>query len=153
MMVVDFLPEAIGLGLLVSLLFTELFGLAAGGMVVPGYIALFMTDPISVAATLLAGVVTFLAVHALKSVVILYGRRMTAMAIVVGYLVGMAGRAIAPGTLAGVPDFQFIGYIIPGLIAIWINRQGMVETLTSIVTVSAVTRLVLVLVIGEELMR
>ena len=51
MMVVDFLPEAIGLGLLVSLLFTELFGLAAGGMVVPGYIALYMVDPLSVVAT------------------------------------------------------------------------------------------------------
>lgn len=152
-MVVEFLPEAIGLGLLVSLLFTELFGLAAGGMVVPGYIALYMTDPLSVAVTLLAGVVTFLAVHALKSVVILYGRRMTAMAIVVGYLVGMGGRSFLPGALAGAPDFEFIGYIIPGLIAIWINRQGMVETLTSIVTVSAVTRLVLVLVVGEELMR
>ena len=38
-------------GLLVSLLFTELFGLAAGGMVVPGYIALYMTDPLSVVAT------------------------------------------------------------------------------------------------------
>ena len=152
-MMVEFLPEAIGLGLLVSLMFTELFGLAAGGMVVPGYIALYMTDPLSVAMTLLAGVVTFLAVHTLKSVVILYGRRLTAMAIVVGYLVGMGGRAIAPGALAGVADFEFIGYIIPGLIAIWINRQGMVETLTSIVTVSAVTRLVLVLVVGEELMR
>lgn len=151
-MLVDFLPEAIGIGLLVSLLFTELFGLAAGGMVVPGYIALYLVDPLSVAVTLLAGIVTFLAVHALKSVVILYGRRMTAMAIVVGYLVGMGGRSIGPG-IAGAPDFEFIGYIIPGLIAIWINRQGMVETLTSIVTVSAVTRLVLVLVIGEELMR
>lgn len=152
-MLVEFLPEAIGLGLLVSLLFTELFGLAAGGMVVPGYIALYMTDPLSVAVTLLAGVVTFLAVHMLKSVVILYGRRMTAMAIVVGYLVGMGGRAFLPAALAGGPDFELIGYIIPGLIAIWINRQGMVETLTSIVTVSAVTRLVLVLVVGEELMR
>lgn len=150
---VELLPEAIGTGLLVSLLFTELFGLAAGGMVVPGYIALYLTSPLSVAVTLAAGVITFLAVHALKSVVILYGRRMTAMAIVVGYLVGMAGRYITHGQVAGVGEFEFIGYIIPGLIAIWINRQGLVETLTSIVTVSAVTRLVLVMVAGEELLR
>lgn len=148
----DLLPEAIGVGLVVSLLFTELFGLAAGGMVVPGYIALFLTDPLSVAATLLAGVVTYMGVHALKSVVILYGRRLTAVAILLGYLVGLAGRAVTGGNMAGLGEFDFIGFIIPGLIAIWINRQGMVETLTSIVTVAAVARLILVLLVGEELL-
>ncbi|MCA9541689.1 MAG: poly-gamma-glutamate biosynthesis protein PgsC [Myxococcales bacterium] len=147
------LPEAIGMGLAISLLFTEFFGLAAGGMVVPGYVALYLTDPASVAGTLIAGVLTFLAVHALKSVVILYGRRLTAVTIVMGYLVGMGLRAAAHGGVVGASELEFIGFIIPGLIAIWCNRQGVMETVTAILTVSAVTRLALVVALGEELLR
>jgi len=36
--------NAIGIGLVVSLIFSESMGLAAGGMVVPGYIALSLRD-------------------------------------------------------------------------------------------------------------
>ncbi len=39
---VELLSLSIGLGLAVSLLFVELFGVAVGGMVVPGYVALYM---------------------------------------------------------------------------------------------------------------
>ena len=40
----DLLPVSVGIGLAVSLLFSELFGLAAGGMVVPGYVAQVHTE-------------------------------------------------------------------------------------------------------------
>ncbi len=39
---------AIALGLIVSLLFTEAFGLSAGGMIVPGYFALSLNQPLAV---------------------------------------------------------------------------------------------------------
>src|SRR5439155_14068576 len=61
----ELLPLSIGLGLVVSLVFSEIFGLAAGGMVVPGYIALFLTRPIPVFLTLAAGFATFAIVRAL----------------------------------------------------------------------------------------
>ena len=51
----EFLPLSVGIGLAVSLLFTEIFGLAAGGMIVPGYIALYLTRPVEVGLTLAAG--------------------------------------------------------------------------------------------------
>ena len=44
-----------------------------------------------------------------------------------------------------------IGFIIPGLIAIWIDRQGIIETLAALITASVVVRLILVLVVGTEL--
>ncbi len=146
------LPASVGMGLMVSLLFTELFGLAAGGMVVPGYIALYLTKPLAVTATLAAGLLTFLGVHALKSVVILYGRRLTAVTIVLGYAIGLAMRNLGTVQLTGTVEIEVIGYIIPGLIAIWIHRQGVIETMTSILTVSAMTRLLLVLIAGEDLL-
>ncbi len=144
----ELLPLSVGLGLVVSLLFSEVFAIAAGGMIVPGYLALHLAHPLNVALTAAAGFATFAVVRALSSFVIIYGRRRTVMMILVGYLMGMAVRWLlstvgAPGVAA---ELQIIGFIIPGLIAIWLDRQGVVETLAAMVTASVVVRLMLILV-------
>lgn len=149
----ELLPLSIGVGLVVSLLFTELFGLAAGGMVVPGYLALYLARPFDVALTIGAGLVTYALVTALESFVIVYGRRRTVLMILVGYLVGMAVRALSEGTVSVTGDpLGVIGFIIPGLIALWLARQGVVETLASLLCASAVVRLLLIAMTGAELM-
>lgn len=151
---IELAPIAIGIGLVVSLFFSEIFGLAAGGMVVPGYIALNLDRPASVVLTLAAGLITFGLVYALSTVTIIYGRRRTVLMILVGYLVGAGLRYIAGGTLAawdGSTEYFVIGYIIPGLIAIWIDRQGLIETFSSLLTAAVVVRLVLILAVGSEL--
>lgn len=148
----ELLPLSIGIGLAISLLFTELFGIAAGGMIVPGYIALSLTRPVDVLLTVGSGFVTFAIVHALSSFIIVYGRRRTVLMILVGYLIGMLVRFAAPGVPTfGGTDVQVIGFIIPGLIAIWLERQGVVETLAAMLTAAVAVRLVLVLVVGSEL--
>jgi hypothetical protein len=43
-----------------------------------------------------------------------------------------------------------IGYIVPGLIAIWLDRQGVVPTLGALFTSAVVVRLLLILVVPEE---
>jgi len=48
-------------------------------------------------------------------------------------------------------EFQVIGYIIPGLMAIWFDRQGWVETMCTLLTAAVVIRLTLVLIFGVEL--
>lgn len=156
----DPLTVAIGVGLAVSLLFSELFGLAAGGMVVPGYFALHLTQPLAVVLTLAAALVTYWVVYSLSMVVIIYGKRRTVMMILVGFLVGMILQRIPVGaaqTLETVEQvYQFeptelrvIGYIIPGLLAIWIDRQGLVETLSVLLTAAVVVRLTLI-ILGVE---
>lgn len=146
----DPLSVAIGVGLVISLLFSELFGLAAGGMVVPGYFAIALSSPVDLLLTLGTGFFTFAFVHALASVIIVYGRRRTVLMILVGYLVGALVRNVA-GDFAGGPggDWTVIGYIIPGLIAIWMERQGIVETISALLTAAVVIRLVLIL-LGVE---
>jgi poly-gamma-glutamate biosynthesis protein PgsC/CapC len=152
----DLLPLSIGLGLVVSLMFSEIFGLAAGGMVVPGYIALFLTRPLPVALTLAAGLATFGIVRALSSVLIIFGKRRTVLMILVGYLLGalvrslLTGQVLPPGI--GHVDHTVIGYIIPGLIAIWLDRQGVVETFSALLTAAVVVRLLLVLFAGGDLL-
>jgi poly-gamma-glutamate biosynthesis protein PgsC/CapC len=150
---IDLLPLAIGIGLVVSLLFSEVFGLAAGGMVVPGYIALSLNHPIDLAVTLGAAFVTFAIVHALGSVMIVYGRRRTVLMILVGYLVGATFRSFITVPIEQIADVDIttIGYIIPGLIAIWMDRQGFTQTLSSLLTASVVVRLILIVFLGSEL--
>lgn len=146
----ELLSLSVGIGLAVSLLFTEMFGVASGGMIVPGYIALSLTRPLDVALTIGAGVVTFAIVHTLSSFVILYGRRRTVLMILVGYLTGMAARWVTAGVVPLDTDIQVIGFIIPGLIAIWLDRQGVIETLSALITASVVVRLILIIVVGTE---
>ncbi|HEX2223230.1 MAG TPA: poly-gamma-glutamate biosynthesis protein PgsC/CapC, partial [Thermoanaerobaculia bacterium] len=46
-------------------------------------------------------------------------------------------------------ELRVIGYIIPGLLAIWIDRQGLVETVSILLTAAVVVRLTLI-VLGVE---
>jgi poly-gamma-glutamate biosynthesis protein PgsC/CapC len=150
--VIELLPLSVGIGLAISLLFTEMFGIAAGGMIVPGYLALSLTRPLDVVLTVGAGFATFAIVHTLSSITIVYGRRRTVLMILIGYLVGMLVRWATGsfGTIGGV-ELSVIGFIIPGLIAIWLDRQGIIETLAALVTASVVVRLILVVVVGADL--
>lgn len=158
----ELLPVAIGFGLAVSLLFSELYGLAAGGMVVPGYIALNLSKPLDVALTIVAGMASYAIVHALSQTAIIYGRRRTVITILVGYVIGIALNSISfdaipihltgsSETATGGTDISIIGYIIPGLIAIWIDRQGLIETISTLITAAVVVRLLLILFYGMEL--
>lgn len=141
----DLLSLAIGIGLAVSLLFSELFGLAAGGMVVPGYIALSLSNPIAVALTIGAGFATYAIVHALASVVIVYGRRRTVLTILVGYLVGTVVRLLVGSAGAAPHEYALVGHIIPGLIANWFERQGIIATTATLLIAAVVVWLTLVL--------
>lgn len=145
----EVLALSIGMGLALSLLFAEFFGITAGGMVVAGYVAVYLNYPLAVLITILSGVVTFALVRALSSVVLIYGRRRTLFMILIGYLIGMGIDQFVPITLL-VGGYQVIGFIIPGLIAIWLDRQGVVETLSALVIVAVMARLLLMLTLGKN---
>jgi poly-gamma-glutamate biosynthesis protein PgsC/CapC len=171
----NLLALSIGIGLVVSLLFSEAFGLAGGGLVVPGYIALYLNQPIDLAATLGAALLTFFLVRIAATFVIVYGRRRTALMILVGYATGVLINAAlaaafeavadplvpavaAPGHAIGMVaagrealEAGVIGYIVPGLIAIWLDRQGVVPTLAALATSAIVVRLLLILAVPEDL--
>jgi hypothetical protein len=42
---------SIGLGIILSLILSEALGVTAGGIIVPGYIALFLPEPVQVLST------------------------------------------------------------------------------------------------------
>jgi poly-gamma-glutamate biosynthesis protein PgsC/CapC len=118
-------------------------------MVVPGYVALFANKPVDIGLTLLAALVTFGFLRGLSQVAIVYGRRRTALTILVGYLVGLAFRMWLDSPVTPFAEGAIIGFIIPGLIAIWYQRQGVLETTLSLITAAILVRMVLVVFIGD----
>lgn len=141
--------ESIGLGLVISLVFSELFGLVAGGLVVPGYVALYLDRPLALVSTLVASLVTLGVIKFLSYFVFIFGRRRMVLTIIVGFMAGWAMRSFPGPRIAFLPlDLAPIGYIIPGLVGVHMDKQGILHTLTTLVIASVLVRLILIIVSG-----
>ncbi|PKA15048.1 poly-gamma-glutamate biosynthesis protein PgsC [Leptospira haakeii] len=152
----DLLSISIGLGLGISLFFSEFFGIA-GGLVVPGYFALQLQNPISILLTLFVSLCVFGLGKVISKFIILYGKRRTAVLLLLGFILDAIGNEwIFPVIFKDMihlgAEVRAVGHIIPGLIAVWMDRQGWLETLASLLTASVIVRLVLILFLGKELL-
>lgn len=143
------LEAALGLGITMNLVLTEVFGLASAGLVVPGYLALYLNQPGRLAATVIVALLTWAAVrYGLARLIVVYGRRRFGVTILVGFLLNaLFARAI--GWLPPEPlDLRAVGYIVPGLIANQALAQGVWPTLLLTAFAAAVVRLLLLLFFG-----
>lgn len=137
--------EAMFIGMLVGFIYYELFGAVAGGIVVPGYVALYLLEPGRIVATMVVAFLTFGALHLLSQLVFVFGRRAYMAALVVGFLLRWGVEAALGAAPEVGVDMRVIGYIIPGLIAYEMFRQGIGTTLRALTIVAVVTRLLLLL--------
>jgi len=140
---------AVGIGVAFSLLFHEVFGLAAGGIVVPGYIAMNFHHPWRLAGTLVVALAVWGCIRIVSNFVFVYGRRRMVLAVLLGFILGYISRQMFD---AGGGDIRLeaIGYIIPGLIANWMERQGVYKTITTVLMGGAAVRILVILVTGGE---
>jgi poly-gamma-glutamate biosynthesis protein PgsC/CapC len=147
----EIIIQSVGLGLVLSLLFTETLGLAAGGMVVPGYVALMIHHPLRIVGTILVSLLTFATMKFLSNYMFVYGRRRIVMVILIGFLFGWLSRELLViQTSAVTLELQTIGLIIPGLIANWMEKQGVVKTITTMIIAAVFIRLMLMIITGGE---
>lgn len=128
--------EAPLLGLLLSLAFIALTGLHPGGVIVPSYLVLFLDQPLRLAATLVAALLTLGCYRLAERHLILYGTRRFVFMILVAASWTLLGQRVLPSAAAPSLEFQVIGWIIPGLIANTCERQGVLLTAASLVTVT-----------------
>ena len=148
------IEQAIGLGLVISLLFSETLGLAAGGMVVPGYVALLVHEPLRLVGTILVSLVTLGTLKLIAQYTLIYGRRRIVAAVLLGFVFGAISRDLLVFNVGGTHvELQTIGFVIPGLIANWMDRQGIVQTLCVMVTTAVLVRLLLMLLNGGAIIR
>jgi len=141
------LIQAIGTGIFISFIFTELTGLLAGGLIVPGYFAIFWDQPARILMTSILALLTFLIVSILSNFIIIYSRRRFMATVLTGYVLGWLLSTYFIDFIPVSMDVRVIGYIVPGLIANDMIKQGIIKTIISALIVTVVVRLLLLLFI------
>ncbi len=137
---------ALVLGIIVSILVYERWRLTGGAAVVTGYLAIFIDRPLYILTTLLLAVATYYLVQRyIARRVFLYGRRRLVAMVLVGMalqlLSGLA--AYLSGTSAPwLVGLYGVGFVLPGLIAQDIERQGVKLTALTVLGSSLLTFLI-----------
>jgi poly-gamma-glutamate biosynthesis protein PgsC/CapC len=139
------LTESIAIGLAFGFVLYEWIGLSAGGFVVPGYIALQLTNLPMVAATLGMSLLTFACVRLVSRYTILFGRRKFILMILVGFTWQWLFNLTIVHRFALSSEYETFGFIIPGLIANEMDRQRILPTLFALTITSVLVRLTLIL--------
>jgi len=131
--------ETLLIGLLLALLYTELTEISPGGLVVPGYVALYLDQPLRVLATLIVAVIALLAYKGLSRFLILFGKRRFVLLVLFGAVLAQAWFFLLPHVFHESVELRAIGWVIPGLLAVSLERQRPLPTLASLATVSILT--------------
>lgn len=137
------------LGIIISIIFYELTEISPGGVVVPGYIALFINQPGRIIMTIALSVVTLIVVNFLSNYTILYGRRRFGIMVMVSFAIRLALKMSID--YIPMPDLVLIssiGYVIPAIIAQDIGRQGIVKTLSSMILVASLIKLIDIVIVN-----
>lgn len=131
------------LALLISLLFTELTNLLPGGIIVPFYFALYLDDPVKIVATVVSALIAMMVVKFLSRYMILYGRRKFALYLIIGILEKILFTYLYFGNSYLFYNLSMtIGYLVPGILARDMEKQGVVKTLGALSIVVLIIRLV-----------
>ena len=135
--------EAVFFGILLGFIYYEIVGLTPGGIIVPGYIALAVRQPLSIAATLAVALLTFIIVTGLRHLIILFGKRMFLASVMIGFFLTWCAELWVFDSIGPSSGLRIIGFIIPGLIANEMQKQGMFRTIISLVIVSGTVAILL----------
>ena len=65
----------IGIGMVLSLFLTETLGVTAGGIIVPGYIAMNLDSPSRLFVTFGISIIVYLIIKLLSNFILVYGKR------------------------------------------------------------------------------
>lgn len=122
----------LAVGIVISLLYEARTGYSCGGLISPGAAALALRDPQRILAALCVSLAVCLLLKIFERWFGLYGKRRSGVAM----LLALGARA-SLGQLT--PDPLWLGWVVPGLIASDMDRQGLAETLLSLTIVTAAT--------------
>lgn len=129
-------------GILLGMLYYRQTGWACGGIITPGVVALYIHQPAALGVSLAAGLVTALFLEGVVRLGGLYGRQRLAAAL----LIALALRY--PVVALGGEASLWLGWVVPGLVGADAQRQGVVDTLAAVVSVSAAAALLVHLLYG-----
>ena len=136
-MELSYVYTTIILGMAVSLIFTEITGISAGGIVVPAYLALTVNQPSVLISTLAIGLIAYVVVEfGLSRLVMLYGKRKFAAFVFIALILRIILNIALGGIFDSLDALTSVGVVTAALIASTISKQGVGYTLlgTGVVT-------------------
>lgn len=136
------LHSAVALSIILGFASQEFLG-ASGGLVSAGYLAFYFEQPLRIISTLLLSILTVGIVKLLKTQMIIYGRRRFMITVLVSMLLSYVIEKSFFYAQNINQDIRVVGYIIPGLIANDMEKQGILRTLPIIVINSSIIWLVI----------
>lgn len=128
------------IGMALSLLVAEYFGINPGGMIVPGYLALVCDDLAQMCLVFAVAAAIYLIVnHVLPHFVILFGRRKFVATLITGVVIKLLLELLFPALPFAAIEFRGLGVITPGLIANCCAKQGVRYTIPATLAVTYAT--------------
>jgi poly-gamma-glutamate biosynthesis protein PgsC/CapC len=139
------LQTAIGLSIIFGFISSEFLNILSGGLVSAGYLAFFIEQPYRILSTSLLSILTCLIVKLLQKFTIIYGRRRFMITVLISlctsYFINRSFFYMADVN----QDLRIIGYIIPGLIANDMLKQGIFKTLVMVYLSAILIRLIIMI--------
>ena len=130
------LKTAVALSVILGFLSQEFLGLASGGLVSAGYLAFFFNQPYRIISTLALAIIVFLSVKGLEQLLFIYGRRRFACCVLLGIIFAWILNEVIVSNIFISKDLRIIGYVVPGLIANDMLKQGVFKTLAVLLIVA-----------------
>ncbi len=139
-------------GVLASVLVYERFHITSGSIVVPGYVAVFVLQPLILLITLANALFSYWVVnHILTKRLLLDGRNKFSTIMIISASVQVLLLTISPETPylweSSIPLLVGVGYLVPALIAHDFGRQGIKPTLKAVGMASALVAVPMTLAI------
>jgi poly-gamma-glutamate biosynthesis protein PgsC/CapC len=144
---------ALAFGIIVSILIYERWRVTGGAAVVAGYLALFVNRPLYIITTVVLAIATYQIVQRfIARRMFLYGRRRLVVMVLIGMVLQLITGAIAFAlnfsafvnqATPWMVGLYGVGFVLPGLIAQDIERQGSRLTILAVVGTTLLTFLIL----------
>ncbi len=130
------------LGIILSIIFYEITEMSPGGLIVPGYFALFLNEPKRIIITLIVSILALLIVRIISKYAIVFGRRKFVLFILITFLLKYIFNYFNLDFLLGG---DAIGVLIPAILAQDIERNGANKTIPALIILSIVIRSVMII--------
>jgi poly-gamma-glutamate biosynthesis protein PgsC/CapC len=131
--------ETLLIGLVLALLWAEITDCSPGGLIVPGYFALYLDRPLRGLVTLAAAILTLAVYRLAARHLILFGRRRFVLTVLVGAVVSEGWFLVLPKLFDAPAGLHVVGLVVPGILASSLARQRPGPTLASLLAVSTLT--------------
>lgn len=133
------------LGVLISIFYYELTDVSPGGIVVPGLLVLYITQPFKLIYTILIALLSFIIAKLLSKKLLIFGKRRFVVLIIISLLLNLLFTGIFSLFSGITVSISLIGYTIAGLLANDFYKQGVKKTLPSLVIVVGILELIVLI--------